>query len=308
MDARRRTYRSGFQPSYSADHIHGASPHAGIDSAFGALPHLTTAEAPATRPIPPWKAPTAHPIQAPTAHPIQAQIAHPIQAPTARTIPAWGEAPCMASRTRQGLKARPITCSIPNVAFVAFHAIFLQECAHFLLEILLRMVRLLAVDVTDQSVRIRRSNGERAIASLPCESRQAWRLSLEPFRRRRFKLSHQVRHGSRAGQTNRQMDVVRNAPGTIAFAVRVTRHSSEIGVERRAHGGVEHRFAIFRAEDHMHKEKGEGLRHDGNYRSGFQPSRVVNHGAWGCAPCWYWIAPTALSLTTHGAAPSALSN
>src|SRR6266702_4565534 len=45
-------------------------------------------------------------------------------APTAQSIPAWGNAPCMAESEAPGLKAGPIGISIPQIPFIEFHSVF----------------------------------------------------------------------------------------------------------------------------------------------------------------------------------------
>src|SRR5260370_20185958 len=216
-------------------------------------------------------------------------------APTAQPIPAWGNAPYAVAPDIQGLKARPISPSIPQIPFIEFNSIFVQKCAKFFLKRLLAVIELLRVDITAQRIQSRRPDGERAIASLPRELRQIGRLGLEPFGRGGFELFHQFRYVRRAGQTNGEMNVVRNTPYAIAFAFGVACDGGKIGVERGTHRSVKDRRAIFCAEDHMDQEKREGLWHREDYRSGFQPSFATDTGTWGFAPCWYKTAPTALN-------------
>src|SRR6185312_14612538 len=99
--------------------------------------------------------------------------------PKARPIPAWGETPGIAPSNIQGLKARPISPSIPDIPLVAFHPIFLEERTKFILKRLLAMMHFLRIDVLCQRIQIRRANGERPIAPLPSELRQSRRLGLE---------------------------------------------------------------------------------------------------------------------------------
>ena len=253
--------------------------------------------APTAHAIPTWAEPAsistlATSIIAPTAHAIPAwakpasisTLATSVIAPTAHAIPAWGEAPCTAIRI-----------SFPQVAFVAFHSIFLEECAEFLLKILLSMMHFLGIDVMDQGIQVRWPNGERAIASLPRELRQGGRLRLEPFRGGAFEVLHQLRHGRHAGQANGEMNVIRDASYAIAFTFGVASDGGKIGVKRGTHRSVENGCAVFCAEDHMDKDKRERSWHRSDYRSGFQPSYALGNGTWGFALCWYVAAPSALS-------------
>jgi hypothetical protein len=154
------------------------------------------------------------------------RIAAVLLAPTAHIIPAWGEAPCVPGREVRGLKARPIphVVLIPEVAFVAFDSIFFEECTKFILKGLLSVMRFLHVDVVDQSLQVGRSNGERAIASLPREFGQSRGLGLEPFRRGGLELFHQFGRADCAGQANGQMNVVRrtSCPIALHWAFRAT--------------------------------------------------------------------------------------
>jgi len=156
-------------------------------------------------------------------------------------------------------------------------------------------MHLLRIDITDQRIQIRRPNGERSVSSLPRELRQAGRLGLEPFGRGGFELFHQLRYVPHAGEANSKVNVIRDAPGTIAFAFGVACDGGKIRVKRGTHGSVKDKRAIFCAEDHMDKEKRERLWHREDYRSGLRPSFATDTGTWGVAPCWYKAAPTALS-------------
>jgi hypothetical protein len=156
-------------------------------------------------------------------------------------------------------------------------------------------MRLLCVDVTGQGIQIRRTNGKRAIASLPRELRQGRRLGLQPFGRGRFEFFHQFRNIHRAGQTNSEVNVVRDTSNPITFAFGVAGDRSKIGVERGTYGSIEDGHAVFCAEDYMDQNKRERLWHRENYRSGFQPSFIAGICTWGVAPGWYRAAPLALS-------------
>ena len=219
------------------------------------------------------------------------------KAPKARLIPAWGEAPGMATPNFQGLKARPISPSVPHIPLIKFDPVFLQKRAKFILKRQLPVMRLLRIDVTNQRIQIHRPNGERPIASLPSELRQSRRLRLEPFGRRRFQLFHQLRHAQRARKTNGKVNVVRNTPHAKAFAFSITGNRGEVGMKRGTHRIIKNGSAIFGAKDHMDKEKRKRLGHRQNYKSGLQPSRMSGNGTWGYAPGWYSVAPLALFLT-----------
>jgi hypothetical protein len=216
------------------------------------------------------------------------------KAPTARPIPAWGVAPCWATSTIRGLKARPIDLSIPEMPLVAFHPILLQECPKLILKIPFPMMCLLSIDVLNQGLQIRRSNGKRAITSLPRELCQRRRLCLQPFRRGRLQLRNHLRDICGARQSDRKMHMVGDTSHAIALASGIAEDRSEAGIELRTHGLIQHGHSPLRAEDHMHHNERERQRHRQQYRSGFRPSHVTPNTSWGYAPCWYSVAPSAL--------------
>jgi hypothetical protein len=218
-------------------------------------------------------------------------------APTAQPIPAWGNAPGIgAGLGIEGLKARSIDTSIPQIPLIKLHPVFPEESTQFILKRNFAMILFLILDVLDQSLQIRRANGERAVAPLPRKLRQFGRLCFQPFRRRRFQYLHQLRHIHRPGQTNGKMYVVSNSANAIAFAFRIADNRSHIRVEHRSHRLVENWLSIFRTENEVNQNKREGLRHRADYRAGFQLSRLLcATRTWGFTPGWYRTAPSALA-------------
>jgi hypothetical protein len=216
------------------------------------------------------------------------------KAPKARPIPAWGVAPCIPGQSTRGLKARPINLSIPQIFLVAFHPILLQERPKLILKRTLCVMRLLAGDVLDQRLQIRRPHRKSSISPLPRELRQRWRLCLKPFRRGRLQLRNQLRDICGARQSNGKMHVVRDTPHAIAFAPGVAHNCSQISMKVGPHRIIENRPAILRTEDHVHQNERKREWHRRDYMSGLQPSLVTHNTTWGFTPCWYSVAPSAL--------------
>ena len=52
------------------------------------------------------------------------------------------------------------------------------------------------------------------------------------------------------------MHMVRHTADAETFTTHVAGHRGEVGVKRGTHGGIEHRGAVFRAEDDVRQEKG----------------------------------------------------
>jgi hypothetical protein len=230
----------------------------------------------------------------------------PGTAPTALPIPAWSNAPGTGARYAKGLKARPISAwsiaprrhmtSIPQIPLVKFHSIFPEERPQLILKRRLAMMRLLVIDVLDQSIQIRRSYRKRPITTLPRELRQLRRLGLEPFGRGCFKSFYQLRQIRRPRQTNREMHMVRYSANAITFAFQIAGNGSQICIKRRPYRTIENRFPIFCTENDVNQNKRERLRHRVDYSSGLQPPCPVGSiRTWGFTPGWYRTAPSALS-------------
>ena len=212
-------------------------------------------------------------------------------APTARPIPARGEAPRTNATNTRGLKARPIQISIPQILLVAVHPILLQERTILRLKILLRMMRFLSVDVSNQRIQIGRPNRERAITTL---LRKLRRLALQPFGRGRLDLRNQVRNIRLAIQSNRKMHMVGNAPNTQTFALVISHNSRKIRKQIGPHTFVQERNAVLRTEHNMHKKEAPRSCHGEDYRSDLRPSTFAGNRSWGFAPRWYSVALPAL--------------
>ena len=216
------------------------------------------------------------------------------KAPEARPIPAWGEAPRMRMEEPRGPEARPIPASIPKVSFLPFDPIPLQEGSKFILICLVRMMRLLRIDVMDQCMQIRRPNRKRAISTLPRKLRQLRRLALEPPRGGRFQLRNEIRNIGLTVQTNCQVDVVGDTAHPKTFALVVANDRCEIGMEVRPHSLIQNGCTVLRAEDHLDMEKCQRPSHSEDYRSDPRPSCPKPNVTWGFAPRWYIGAPPAL--------------
>ena len=202
--------------------------------------------------------------------------APPRPALKARSIPTWGVAPGISRATPGGLKARPMPLSIPNIALIEINTIPLQKRTKLILKTLFRMVRFLPVDVRAQRAQIRRANGEHTIPALPLEATKLVPLRLQPLRRPRLQIAHEVCDSQRPRQPNRQMEMIGHAANPITFASSISNSRCEVGAQVRTHGISQQRHPPFGAEDYMNQNESERLGHCGNYRSGLQPSTSPN--------------------------------
>jgi len=207
--------------------------------------------------------------------------------PKARLIPARGNAPGIGAAMKQGLKARPMPWSAPNVLFVPFDAVPFQELAEFVFERLLGVMRFLGINVRRQGAQVSRADGEDTVTHLPREIPKGRCLSLEPFGGRRFQFFNQLGDGDRPRQTNRKMDVVRYATSAIAFASGVSSDRGEVRMQIRADRFSQPGMTVLGAEDNVDQHESQRLCHGEDYRSGLQPSGSVPVHPRGVAPGWY---------------------
>lgn len=165
---------------------------------------------------------------------------------------------------------------------------------------MLAMMFFLPIDVLKQRLSVRRANRERAIPTLPLEPAH---MSLHPFRRGGLQLTDKARNILCSAQTNRHMNVIGNTANTETVTSRIA--NSKIGVQLRPDLLAHHRPPVLRAEDHMHQQEGQRLRHAEQYRSRFQRSASRRRSSWGFAPGSYGIALSALVFSLLSGCQSA---
>ena len=88
--------------------------------------------------------------------------------------------------------------SIPGVAFVAFDSVFREEGAVFFLKGVRAVMFLLVVDVVEQSIQVRWTDGKGTVAALPRKGGQCRRLGFQPFGGRGFQFLDELGHGDRS--------------------------------------------------------------------------------------------------------------
>ena len=119
-------------------------------------------------------------------------------------VPGWyGDAPLVGRNV--GL-VRPIVAgdwyawgaSVPGIAFVAFDSVFREEGAVFFLKGVRAVMFFLVVDVVEQSIQVRWTDGEGPVAALPCKGGQCRRLGFQPFGGRGFQFLDELGHGDRS--------------------------------------------------------------------------------------------------------------
>ena len=60
------------------------------------------------------------------------------------------------------------------------------------------------------------------------------------------------------------MYMIRDASGTVTFAIGIAGYGGEIGVERGTNGGIEDGSTVFGAEDNVDEKERKRLRHGGD--------------------------------------------
>ena len=150
--------------------------------------------------------------------------------------------------------------------------ILLEKRAHLLPKIPLAVVRLLPVDVTQESVNVRWTNGKQRVSALPCKVPDT--LFFHPCGGSRFDLRHDFRRRLCRPEPHREMHMIGNSAYSETLAIQFAGRSGQICVEGGKNAVVDQWSTMFRAEDDMHQVEAQRLRHRGNYMSGLQPSPV----------------------------------
>lgn len=94
------------------------------------------------------------------------------------------------------------------------------------------------------------------------------------------------------------MDMIRDAAHTKTLAFGIACNRGDVRMKGGSHLRINKRPTVFCAEDQMNQNKRERLRHPQNYKSGLQPSLIVDFNTWGFTPGWYKAAPLALLKTS----------
>ena len=79
-------------------------------------------------------------------------------------------------------------------------------------------------------------------------------MGLEPFGGRGFQFLDELGHGDCPRESDGEMNMVRHAADSEAFAIHIACDRREIGVEGGTHGGIKHGGAVFRGEDDVRQE------------------------------------------------------
>lgn len=173
------------------------------------------------------------------------------------------------NKPNQGPTARPIVAGrrsgffelVPDIAFIVFDFVFLEEGSVFVLEGARLVMFLLGVDVVKQGIEIRWPDGKGTVSPLPRKGGQCRRLGFQPFGGRGFQFLDELSHSDRPGEADGEMNMVGHAADAEAFTIHIAGDRCEIGVQRRAHRDIEHGSPVFGAKDDVRQEIGERLGH-----------------------------------------------
>jgi hypothetical protein len=171
--------------------------------------------------------------------------------------------------------------------------ILLKECTHLGLIITLAMVRFLRLDVLHEGAVVGWRNRKHRIPTLPREIH--YTLPLQPHRRGRFQLLHQLGDTLRRMQMDREVHMVGNAAHSKTIACEAASYRREIRMQFRSNALIQDRPTTLGAENNMNQNKAQRLGHSAEYRSRFQRSILLRLGSWGSTPGCYQGAPSALT-------------
>lgn len=218
-----------------------------------------------------------------------------IRALKARFALAWGEAPgkpLLINRRlearakclrRRNLQSTATTPSIPHKPLIEHHPILREHRPHLALKIPALMMRILTIDIPHQRCPIAQPNGKRRIPALPPELRELRSLGLDPLRRRNLESLHQLRHRLCPRDEQRDMNVICNPANP---------HANVLCPDRRCQNRMHLAPYLIRqpwpsrlrAENQMHQNIRQRLRHTRNSIADLQPAIVPSITPWDCAP------------------------
>ena len=137
------------------------------------------------------------------------------------------------------------------------------------------MMFLLVGDVFLDLGQTRMAHAERAITDLPGECFLIWKILVNPPRRIRLQLAHQIGQRMFCCQRRQNVDVIGRAIDDECFAIVCADDAAEVGKEARFQIRVEQGPPVFRAENDVRQQMGERVRHKSNRRTGFYFSHGV---------------------------------
>ena len=119
----------------------------------------------------------------------------------------------------------------------------------------------LVAKISSDLVEVRNANGKGAVSGLPGEAGLVGKGLMNPFERVRFDDPQNVGHGTLLVQRDQQMNVIRHTTGSDQGTFFSTQDAAEIFMEARLKTGRQGWDSVFRAEDDVTRETGEGLGH-----------------------------------------------
>jgi hypothetical protein len=160
---------------------------------------------------------------------------------------------------RRGQRRFP---SIPQVAFVEFHLIFLEDPAQFILERFGAMMLFLSLDVFHQGIDMGGTDGERRVSLLPFEARLLWSALFDPHGGFTLDLFEQVRQSRLTTEETSNMDVILDSPHGDHRTLEPVAELPQHGMHFQPQALIrQHRTTQFCRKNEMNTQTCEGLGH-----------------------------------------------
>ena len=137
----------------------------------------------------------------------------------------------------------------------------LEKRHKFLLKRNLAMMFFLIGDVMFNFRQARMAHAERAISDLPRERFLVRKILVNPAGGIRLQLAHQIGQRMFGRQRRKNVDVIRRSVDDERFAIVRADDAAEIGEKARFQIRVEQWPPVFRAENDVRQQVGEGVRH-----------------------------------------------
>lgn len=141
--------------------------------------------------------------------------------------------------------------SVPQIPFVVYHPVLLQQHYEFLLKRHFAMMLWLPTDILRYLVQLRNTNAERAVFFLSSKQTMLRKCVMHPFRRAAFDKLQRLRYRHRRGQGQQNVNMIFDTADLDRLHLVLARDATEERPKPFAQVRSDQGAAFFCAEDAM---------------------------------------------------------